>query len=592
MKKYKLVIPIFLALLMLLPGCPEKETIRSDGAYTLTILHNNDGESKLFYLDDDLKNYGGIAQFGGIVEWEKNYIESNNSGNNDVIMVSSGDNFLAGVEFYASQLDGTYYDAIALDELNYDAICFGNHDFDFGPEVLADFIKQVSESQATFLSTNLDFSGEPALRYLVDSGRIAKSVILKDKKREIGIIGAITPQLDVISTPRNVRVIKDVAQAVQAEVTRLEELEVDIIVLLSHMQNFDADIALANKLRGVDVMVAGGDDLVLANDCDLLIPGDEPYAPYPYFVTDLDKNLVPIVTTGGQYGYLGKLVVIFDDAGKVVDVDRSASLPIRIASADHPGKVREEWLDCIDYGRDSDGVPPEVIEKYNDAVLKPLEAAIELLRRKIADSQVALDGRESEVRSRSTNVGDLVADALRWQAIRLAPDYGAPLPHVAIINGGAIRNDSVIPAGIIRILDTIIIAPFANFVTVVEGVSREQFKEILENCVSQVEELDGRFGQISGFSFEWSATGTAQAINPDNGSIMIRGTRITKVVLDGGEVIVSEGKVLPGAPLNIATTDWQARGGDEFNHGGARFYSLGVSYQQALSNYITFADGL
>jgi 5'-nucleotidase len=33
-----------------------------------------------------------------------------------------------------------FYDSIALDLVGYDAIIIGNHDFDFGPEVLADFI--------------------------------------------------------------------------------------------------------------------------------------------------------------------------------------------------------------------------------------------------------------------------------------------------------------------------------------------------------------------------------------------------------------------------------------------------------------------
>ena len=63
----------------------------SDGAYTLTILHNNDGESKLFNLGENFENYGGLKQIASVVEWERNYIESNNDGNNDVIMVSSGD---------------------------------------------------------------------------------------------------------------------------------------------------------------------------------------------------------------------------------------------------------------------------------------------------------------------------------------------------------------------------------------------------------------------------------------------------------------------------------------------------------------------
>ena len=42
----------------------------------------------------------------------------------------------------------------------------------------------------------------------------------------------------------------------------------------------------------------------------------------------------------------------------------------------------------------------------------------------------------------------------------------------------------------------------------------------------------------------------------------------------------------------MATVDFLARGGDEYPYRGARFTALGVTYQQALSNYIRFPDGL
>ena len=130
----------------------------------------------------------------------------------------------------------------------------------------------------------------------------------------------------------------------------------------------------------------------------------------------------------------------------------------------------------------------------------------------IALSQVSLDGRRDEVRSRETNLGDLIADSLLWQARRLAVDYGATPPDVALQNGGGIRNGIVLPAGPIQLLNTFDIAPFPNLVAVLENISREQFKEILENAVSRNVDGDpdggsGRFAQVSGFRFEWSESG-------------------------------------------------------------------------------------
>ncbi|MCZ6538646.1 MAG: 5'-nucleotidase C-terminal domain-containing protein, partial [Chloroflexi bacterium] len=561
--------------------------------FQLTILHNNDGESQLMNLGPGLENYGGAARFAAVVDRERSAVKDDRSaGSRGVIVVSSGDNFLAGAEFIAGGQKDTYFDALALDVIGYDAIVIGNHDFDFGPDVLAEFITQVSRSRVPFLSSNLDFSGEPALRDLLDSGRIAESMVIEGGR--IGIIGATTPELDNLSSPRKVKVIKDVAGEVQAEVDRLTALGIDKIILISHMQDLDADVALLKKVSGIDIVVAGGGDQLLANECDLLIPGgDDPAGPYPMMAKDQRGNAVPVVTTPGQYSYLGKLVVTFDNRGQVIDIDRDASGPIRIAEGDNPYSVQQDFIDC--QRRLEIQVSP-LAEQMQREVISDLQAALDELTRPIADTEVALNAVEVEVRRQETNQGNLMADALLWQAARLALDYGAVLPDVAIQNGGGIRNDSVIPAGQIREVDTFGMAPFSNMVTVVEGITRSQFKEVLENAVSRAVTGDidagtGRFAQVAGFRFEWSESGTAQMLN-DDGSVRVAGTRVQKVVLDSGAVIVGGGRVIPGDPLAVATVDFLARGGDDYPYRGAPFTALGVTYQQALANYIRFPDGL
>lgn len=548
--------------------------------FRLTILHNNDGESQLVNLGSGLEDYGGVAQFSAVVQREKRVAASSEGStmNSGVIMVSSGDNFLAGPEFTVGMRAGIFYDALAMDLIGYDAIALGNHDFDFGPDVLADFIKQVSPSRPPFLSSNLDFSGEPVLRDLMDQGRIAKSVVILENGERIGIIGATTPLLKSISSPRRVRIIANLAGAVQDEVNRLEASGVNKIILLSHLQDIEGEIALVGEIQGVDVVVAGGGNELLANECDLLTPsGDDAFGPYPIMATDREGAGVPVVTTPGQYSYLGKLVVTFNASGDVLGFDEGASGPIRIALADGPSSVRP---DCAMQSR----------------VVNMIKMGFEELAEPIASSEVALDARRSEVRFRETNQGNLMADALLWQVGRLAADYRTLSPDVAIQNGGGIRSDLVLPVGQIRELDTFDMAPFANLVTVVEGVTRSQFKEILENAVSRAVDGDidggtGRFAQISGFKFEWSESGAAQVFNPD-GSVNIPGARVQRVVLGSGEVIVGNGRVVPGAPLTVATIDFLARGGDDYPFQRAPFTVLGVSYQQALANYLQFPAGL
>ncbi len=508
-KKTTILFTLFAILALLVPAFLTNSVAAQgrDQNFRLTLLHNNDGESQLIDLGGDLEDFGGAARFKTLVDDLKSEAlqrPADQTMGRGVIMVSSGDNFLAGPEFNASLQKGVpFYDSIAMDMIGYDAVAIGNHDFDFGPDVLADFITGYRQTKPTYLSANLDYSAEPALQTLFDQGRIAHSTVIWEKGEPFGIIGATTPNLPFISSPRGVVVDPDVAGVVQAEVDKLEGMGVNKIILISHLQNIDEDVELAAVLDGVDIMVAGGGDEVLANPGDLLVPGDETivYGPYPIMATDMDGTEVPVVTTRGNYSYVGRLVAEFDAAGNLLMVDPSSG-PVRVAGGDNP-----------------DAVDPDPQEQVR--VVDPLIAALDALATNvIGTSEVDLDGIRDDVRSVETNEGNLVADSFLWQAEQLAGSFGVPVPDVALQNGGGIRNNSIISAGPITELDTFDMLPFPNFLSVVENIPREQFKEILENAVACTQDQDfadnpncgsGRFAQIGGFSYEWTASGIAKS---------------------------------------------------------------------------------
>jgi 2',3'-cyclic-nucleotide 2'-phosphodiesterase (5'-nucleotidase family) len=538
-------------------------------AFWLTIAHNNDGESQLIDAGTGLEDFGGIARFATVVKNLR--AEALDRRNGAFIMVSSGDNFLAGPEFNASLEKGVpFYDSIALNRIGYDAMAIGNHEFDFGPDVLAQFIRGF-DPDVPFLSANLNVSAEPKLNRLRNQGRIAKSVVVHEGDLSIGIVGATTPNLPFISSPRDVRVGQNVAGAVQRQVDRLEGQGVDAIVLASHLQSVEEDLALAPMLSGVDVMIAGGGDELLADPDDLLIPGDEEIVAgsYPLLAEDADGREVPIITTSGDYRYVGRLTVGFSARGRVVRIDQDDSGPVRVSSTANP-----------------DGVEPSAFIQRN--VVVPVQEAIAAAAANIvATSEVDLNGlRDPGVRTQETNEGNLIADSLFDAAEDLAPEFGTPVPDIAIQNGGGIRNNSIIPAGEISELDVFGMVPFANFVAIVPAIPATQLKEILENAVSRVEFVDGRFAQVSGFEFTWNANGTAQVLDAD-GNVTTPGTRIVEVTLDDGTQIVAAGVVVPGAPaVDIATIDFSARGGDQYPFRGAEFTSLGVTYFQAVMDYL------
>ena len=548
-------------------------------AFTLTILHNNDGESRLTGAPGN-PDFGGVARFATLVddlraEATRGRPPAGQAGRRGVILLSSGDNFLAGPEFQASLEKGVpFYDSIALSEIGYDAFAIGNHEFDFGPDVLADFIESFGRNVPPFVSANLDVSDEPRLAALAADGTIVASTVVRERGERIGVVGATTPLLPAISSPRNVKVLDDVAGLVQDQVDDLTGRGVDKIILISHLQNVNEDRALVPMLSDIDVAIAGGGDELLANEGDLLVPGDaraidpatgQPFS-YPVAATDADGAFVPIVTTAGDYKYVGRLVVNFDKSGEVLGVD-DLSGPVRVS-----------------------GVAPDAVEpdaQIQQLVVDPVNAFIaNLAETVIGQSEVALEGRRDPgVRTEETNLGNLVADALLDAGEDNAAAFGVVPPDVAIQNGGGIRNNTLIPAGPLTELDTFSIAPFPNFVSVVPDVPRAQFKEIVENLVSRIPLADGRFGQIGGFSFTYDSTRTAQVVN-DAGTVLTPGDRVRSLVLDDGTVIVADGAVVAGPGVAIATNDFSARGGDQYPFRGLPFTTVGLSYQQALSDYI------
>ncbi|MGB0345987.1 MAG: choice-of-anchor I family protein [Balneolaceae bacterium] len=542
--------------------------------FTLAVLHNNDGESQLIGIEEDGEEFGGVARFKTLVEETRSMNQTMGRG---VLMLSSGDNFLAGPEYTVGENDGIFYDAIAVDEIGYDALSLGNHDFDFGPDLAAEFISIVD---APFLSANLDVSANTNLAALEAAEELAKSTVINVNGQEIGIIGAITPNLPFISSPGDVVVLQDVAAAVQAEVDALEGDGVNKIILISHLQGIEEDSLLATELSGIDIMIAGGGDELLANDGDLLIPGDEIAGAYPLTAMDADGNDVLIVTGPGEYTYLGQLVVDFDMNGVVTAVSDESG-PIRVANASLPDGVEAD---------------PFLQEAVVDPVIAGLDA---LANNVIATSEVILDADRNDIRARETNQGNLIADAFLWQANQLAADFGAPNVQVAVANGGGIRNDNEIPAGDITELDTFDMLPFLNFITVVEDIAPDQFKLIMENAVSRIVLDDtlevqrsgggtGRFAQVAGFSFKYLPDEEPLSFD-ETGNIDYPGSRILDLTLDDGTKIIDFGEVVEGAPnVNLATADFTARGGDQYPFYESNALTLlGVTYQQALFNYIT-----
>jgi 5'-nucleotidase / UDP-sugar diphosphatase len=540
--------------------------------FTLTILHANDLESSLLPVTNAKgETYGGVDRFVELIQQQQKLAETGKpgpgqAGKRGVLTISAGDNFLPGPQLAASENSGQpIYDATTFSEAGFDVSIFGNHDFDQTPEFLADWLGDVS-SDTAFVSGNLGFEAEPSVLAFVEDGTIVSTHVEKIRGEEIGIIGLTTPELPRLTSSRGVTVDRDLAEIANAQAAAYAKAGVDKVVLVSHLQDIDNEVALAGQLSGVDLIVGGGGHELLADAGDALVPnGTEgaiptPYASYPMTPTDADGEVVPVVTTNALYTYVGRLVVTFDAAGELLMVHDDLSRPIPVLPAG------------------PDAVTPDAT--VTERVIRPVEAYVKALAQQVvATSEVPLNGIRNDVRSRETNLGNLATDALLSAGQIGAVDAGLTPPVVAFQNGGGIRNASTLPAGSVSALDTYTVLPFANFVSVAPAMPVATFIKGVEHGLSGgvkdgVLQPTGNFLQAAGYSVTYNASKPV-------------GSRIVNLTLDNGTVLVANGQPTGALQtISVATIDFLLRGGDGFPFNGVDFTVLPTSQQQAFESYL------
>ena len=534
----------------------------------LAILHSNDGASALVTEGQS----GGAGRFVTVM----NRLQADaRADDTPVITLTTGDNLLAGPTFAASLEQGApYFDAIALSAAGFDAMAVGNHDFDFGPQTFVDFVRSFDAVIARYgddqerltapvvLAANLRVADEPAVQALKTEERLVQFAVIDG----VGLIGVSTPEIADISSPGKV-VIDAARGAIEAAVATVQAEGVDVIVLVSHLRDAELEARLATEINGIDVVIAGSSDALLTADASVLHAGDVSAGKYPRVICGPSGRAVLMVSTGGLYRYIGRLLVEIDTRGRVVRVD-PLSGPVRVS------------------GVGADAAMPDPF--VQQAVIAPVRAALQTFAdNEVALSSVELDGRRESLREGETNLGDLVADALLWEIEEFVFGTDAPTPDIGLINAGAIRNNSVLPPGSLTELDTFAMLPFASFVVEVP-VTRDELKALLEHGVAQVESGSGRFPQVAGMRFVWDPSRQPRQVD-QLGNVLRPGARIISAALLDGTELIRAGAVVEGPILQMATLDFLSRGGDgyPFATGGTGF---GVSYQQALRDFV--AGGL
>jgi 5'-nucleotidase/UDP-sugar diphosphatase len=157
-----------------------------------------------------------------------------------------------------------------------------------------------------------------------------------------------------------------------------------------------------------------------------------------------------------------------------------------------------------------------------------------LLSGKIGELQTPMDTTQPGIRSRENAFGNFVADTLR--------EYSQA--DVALINSGLIRGQKTYTSQqVLTRLDIATELPFRARINIVE-ISGQQLLEALENSFSLVEQLKGRFPQISGMKVAYNS-----ALEPGN--------RVVTISIANRNIDLL-------ARYKLATTDYLADGGDGY----------------------------
>lgn len=583
----------------------------------------------------------------------------------NTITISSGDNYIPGPFFNASSEDpiedslrsilSDFYgmplnslgtergriDVSIMNVIGFDASCFGNHEFDLGEGTVSDIIFSSGNAsflswmgaQFPYLSANLDFTNSAlasravtdvrdASEFITDlnntstansTPKIAPATMVDVNGEKIGIVGATTQLLATISSPGGVVVKGGVTQddmtqlagVLQPYIDSLTAEGVNKIILASHLQQFALEQQLAGMLNDIDIILAGGSDFLLADNNDVLRPGDVAAGNYPYQTTNAQNDPVLVVSTDGEYSYLGRLVVAFDNNG--VLVPSSVNDVVSGAYATLPEVVEDIYAGTNPFATGSKG---NYVQRLTNSII---DVVVAKDGNTFGKTEFFLEGRRAAVRTQQTNMGDLSADANLWMARKFDPTIA-----VSLKNAGGIRAE----IGVIDQMNNQLLPPQPNAVAGKDSLEVSQLDientlrfnnglkvvettpagllALLEHGINDWDGVatQGKMPQVGGIKFSFDPTQPAysrivnMAIVDENGyvvdSVVVNGAvhgdanRVIKMV-SLNFMVDNDGD---GYPFSTETTNGVDLDDSNLPAGGVANFASNGSEQDALAEYL------
>jgi 5'-nucleotidase/UDP-sugar diphosphatase len=349
------------------------------------ILHTNDIHSELIPHSPAV-NYssqgtdptvGGVARLATAVNEIR---ESKMKEGEPVLLFDAGD-FLGGTPFAWLALNGYAAELTIMQKMGYDAVTIGNHEYDYGADVLAQYLLKAGYPEAhqntLVLASNTEV---PPVNPLAAQGLYRKTGMFElGNGLKVGVFGLIGKDaVELIGDAGDVQFL-DQYEVARQMVDELKKQGANVIVCLSH-SGVDEDRELAREVSGIDVIVGGHSHTALYKP---VLEGDT------------------IIVQAGCFGeYLGQLELAYNpNTGKV---------RVRNEEDGHP------FLIPIDSSFACDPEINALVQQYtlilNAHIAEMTGGKIDNIMDTVAKSDFILSNQPT---LGETPLGDFVADAMR-----------------------------------------------------------------------------------------------------------------------------------------------------------------------------------
>ena len=468
--------------------------------------------------------HGGIAGYAKLAAVKESYTASGAY----TLLVDAGDYIQGDPTVSASQ------GKTAIELMNstgYDAATVGNHEFDYGYANL----KTIS-AQANFpiLAANVQYNGATAF----DSHTIFTAA----NGKKIGVFGLETPETATKAHPAKIQGVtfvggQDMMKLAQTEVDTLKAAGCDYVICLGHL-GIDAE---STGNRSIDVLNA---------------------------VTGIDVFL-----DGHSHSTLDQIKAATNGTGKVGNAYLT-STGTKLAN-----------VGVVDIAPDgtitTSNVPLDTLTAENAdtaAVIQRIQQQIDADYGAVfAQSEVQLNGEKAQVRTGETNLGDLITDAMLWQAGTLGEKVDA-----AVNNGGGIRASLSVGGLTKKDINTVL--PFGNTLYLVK-LTGAQLLEALEASTCSLPESIGAFPQVSGIEYTVNTGAKFSSTENYPGSTYGKPNAVNRVTIQS----VGGAAFDPAETYTIVTNDFLGAGGDTYYtfKSSPVGYDTGVPLDEVLMDYIT-----